>query len=444
MAIRREIDESFAFLDARPSLRHRIINEIKGENIVKKKLSVGLVLALAIILISVAALAWGLSRQYFEEVAQLQFTSGYYDDWDWHQKQAMVKILEEYELIAPQEAAAMTSEEAVDAYMIERYGINGRSDPIGLWAILEKELGTMNTWSLEQKAWYTEMQIKTGLLTRENDDDIYALPQEGDIQPQEAVDIAKTAILEAYGLTEGDLEAHQMDLSFKTHASDWERTKLHYEIAFWKEGGGFYSCAVSRAGRIMESATDEGYLSPKEQAAQRKALANDNDQEAIVLLQAYVQAHELWDPFLLWPLEHKKALTDELRPVILENMKENPDYNDQTRIFWATHTYGLPDDKAISQAEAERLAREQLTAAFGLLEEQARQVDTAGFFYDVTDTPRWKVSLMVRQNWQAAKELGLDTSHQWRVVLDAYTGQVLETRLAPPNENTPEGAAAVN
>ena len=34
MAIRREIDESFAFLDARPSLRHRIINEIKGENTV--------------------------------------------------------------------------------------------------------------------------------------------------------------------------------------------------------------------------------------------------------------------------------------------------------------------------------------------------------------------------------------------------------------------------
>ena len=43
-----------------------------------------------------------------------------------------------------------------------------------------------------------------------------------------------------------------------------------------------------------------------------------------------------------------------------------------------------------------------------------------------------------------AKKLGMDTSHQWRVVLDAYTGDVLETCLASPNENTPQGAAAVN
>lgn len=440
--IRQELDAALGCLDQRPSLHDRIMNEIKGEPVMKKKLSLSLVVVLCILLFSVVALAATLSHRYFEEVAQLHFESGYYDDWGWPEKQAMVRILKAYDLLGEKEAAGMTDESRVDAYMIDRYGVNGRSDTIGLWAILEKELGPQNTWSLEQKAWYTQMLIDVGLLTEKSDDAIHALPGEGDISPEEAAAIAKAAIMDANGLNEQELDGYEMSLSFETHASDWDRSSLHYEVAF--RGESFYSCAVSRDGRIMESAADEGYLSPWEQAAQRKQLANDNDREAIELLQAYVQAHELWDPFLLWPLEHKKALTDELRPVILENMEKNPDYNDQTRIFWATHAYGLPDDKAIPQAKAEALAREQLTAAFNLTQEQAQQVDTAGFFYDVTDTPQWKVSLAVRKNRQEAKQLGMDTAHQWRVVLDAYTGKVLETCLASPNENTPEGAAAVN
>jgi len=442
--IRRELDRSFEFLNQRPSLHDRIMDEVKGETVMKKKMSVSLALALVLLLVSVAALAATLSRRYFEEVAQIHFESGYYDDWGWPEKQTMVRILRDYDLLGEEEAAGMTSEDKVDAYMIDRYGVNGRSDTIGLWAIMEKELGPENAWPLEQKAWYSQMLIDIGLLTETSDDGIYAMPAEGDIAPQEAAAIARAAVMEAYGLQEKELDSYQMDISFETHASDWKREKLHYEIVFRAGEEWLGSCAITRDGRVMDSTMGEGYLSPQEQAAQRKKLANDNDQEAIELLQEYVQAHELWDPFLLWPLEHKKALTDQLRPVILENMAQNPDYNDQTRVFWATHLYGLPDDKAISQTEAERLAREQLTRAFGLTDEQARQVDTAGFFYDVTDTPQWKVSLAVRRNWQEAKQLDVDTSKQWRVVLDAYTGEVLETCLASPNDNTPQGAAAVN
>ena len=265
--IRREIDAEFAFLDNRPSLYHDIMREIKGEKIVKKKISVGLVLALALMLLSAVALAYTLSQQYFEDVAQLQFDSGYYDDWDWPEKQRMVEILEEYGLITPSQADAMTDEAAVDAYMGARYGIDGRTDVIGLWGILEKELGHISTWTLEQKAWYTEMQIEIGLLTKENDDYICALPEKDDLQPEAAIEIAKAAIIEAYGLTADALDAYRVDVAFETHASDWERENLHYNINFWGEFQSVYFCAVTRDGRIMDSSMNEWIMSPAEQAA---------------------------------------------------------------------------------------------------------------------------------------------------------------------------------
>lgn len=290
-SIRREIDAELSFLDSRPSLHYEIMREIKGEKKVKRKISVGLVFALVLMLLSAVALAYTLSRQYFEDVAQLQFDSGYYDDWGWEEKQTMVDILQKHGLLSNGEAAAMKTEADVDAYMIERYGIDGRSDVIGLWGILETELGPINTWSLEQKAWYTEMQIEIGLLTKDNDDNICALPEKDDTQPDEAIAIAKAAIIEAYGLEADALDGHQVDIAFETHASDWERKKLHYNINFWGEGLGYYTCAVSRDGKIMDSSMDSWILSPKERIAQRKA---DEEARAAYQMQLPEGATEGW------------------------------------------------------------------------------------------------------------------------------------------------------
>ncbi len=446
--IRAEIEKELSFLDGRPSLHDSIMQEIRGEKAVKKKLTVSLVFALVIMAISAVALAYTLSRQYFEDVAQLQFDSGYYDDWSWQEKQKMVEILQKHGLISKEEAGKMKTEAAVDAYMIERYGIDGRSDTIGLWSILERELGEIRTWTLEQKAWYTDMQIEIGLLTRDNDDFICALPEKDDLQPDAAVEMAKTAIVEAYGLAPDALDHHQVDIAFETHASDWEREKLHYNINFWGDGIGYYSCSVTRDGKIMDSTMEEGCLSPAEQVQMERQFANENDLEAIGLFQQYANEHfpEGVYSFEFWPLEDKKAVTDMLRPVILENMAENPNYADYTRIFWATHFYGMPDEKAIPQEKAIELAKEQLTSSFGLTKEQAATVDSVGLFYEITDPehPLWKIMLRVGEQRDAATALGMKLFYRYRVVIDAYTGSVTETHLITDLTNTPENVALQN
>lgn len=256
--------------DTRMAVLHEIHKIRERKNlIVKSKLSVAIILAIVLTLLSGVALAVTLSRAYFEDVAVLQFESGYYEDWGLKEKKAMVAILEEHGLISAEQADKMTDEASIDAYMIERYGVEGsdRMDTIGLYSILEKELGLIETWSLEQRAWYSDMMMQTGLVRKGGEEGIFGVPDESDIQPDEAVAIAKAAIIEAFGLSENALDDHRVYLSFETDSTDWERQNLYYLINFW--GDEYYWCNVTRDGRIMDSTMDEFSLSPAEQV-QRK------------------------------------------------------------------------------------------------------------------------------------------------------------------------------
>lgn len=276
-----------------PDARMAVLNKIRERKkpIVRNKMSVALVLAIVLTLLSTVAIAYTLSRDYFEDVAVLQFESGYYEDWNLAEKQEMVAILEEYGLISAEQAAKMTDEASIDAYMIERYGVEGsdRMDTIGLYSILEKELGLIETWSLEQRTWYSDMMMRTGLLKKGGEEGIFGVPGAEDIQPDEAVAIAKAAIIEAFALPENALDNHRVDLSFETDSNDWERQNLHYLIGFW--GDEYYWCNVTRDGRIMDSTMDKYSRSPAEQVEQKRKEAESAKAYEITLPQG---ASEQW------------------------------------------------------------------------------------------------------------------------------------------------------
>ena len=60
-AVRRELDAQLSFLNERPSQRPEILRRIKGERVVKKKMSLALVFALVAMLAAMTALAAGIS-----------------------------------------------------------------------------------------------------------------------------------------------------------------------------------------------------------------------------------------------------------------------------------------------------------------------------------------------------------------------------------------------
>ncbi|MBE5771586.1 MAG: hypothetical protein E7336_09485 [Clostridiales bacterium] len=135
--------------------------------------------------------------------------------------------------------------------------------------------------------------------------------------------------------------------------------------------------------------------------------------------------------FYDWSLEEKAALSQSMKPKIdaflaanpeyakyLEERGECPQYYNITR-----NTYGLPDDRAIAQNEAQKIAHD---AILSQLKAEQAYLDGAGkinVYYDVTDPerPLWKfffntINLAVYP----------EDSWGYFVSLDAYTGEIVK------------------
>lgn len=252
--------------------------EKEEERVVKRKLSVGLVVVLVLIVATTAtALALTLSKAFFEDAAKLQLESGYYDHWSLNEKLGFLKIMREngilpgdarVDAILDGKMSDAAREEALDALMAERYGGPSKiTENIGVESILYVEMGPMDGWSLEDKAWYTQMLMDLGLLGF--DTDVFLLPGKDVIRPAEAVEAARAEVQEVYGVTAQELDAYQPVVDYSLHRSEYKLLEPYYTVHFaMKEADGTvnyeapryeydYTCNVSGDGRILCAA--DGY-----------------------------------------------------------------------------------------------------------------------------------------------------------------------------------------
>lgn len=208
--------------------KRHVLNKLKGEEKMKKKFSFALILALTLILLTAGvALAWSLSHEYFEGVGRLEVQSGYYEDWSFDEKLQMLALMKQYGVeidegaVAAAQDTSLTKaerEKALDTFMAEKYGIYGRIDVISLESILTKEKGELYTWSVEDKAWYTDFEQKLGLLSID-EENFYALPTKADMTQEQAKAVAQTALKNA-GWTQEKLDACQYYWTLVRHWND--------------------------------------------------------------------------------------------------------------------------------------------------------------------------------------------------------------------------------
>lgn len=194
------------------------------------------VLALICLMLTAGAgLAWSLSRDYFREIAQITMTSGDYVDWSLEEKQYMVSIMGKYGLIGEAEAKRLSrAEEAdIDAFMLERYGFESEPElsNISIDRIAMVELGTYVYWPNETWVWYCDMIFEIGLWTEHNDVDVYEMPGDEAIAPEEAIAIAAAHLIEQ-GYTHEQVNDTQVIWHYMTHASDVNREHMVYCITF--------------------------------------------------------------------------------------------------------------------------------------------------------------------------------------------------------------------
>lgn len=415
--------------------RGRILKEIEGgQPIMKKKVSLAVVLAALLMLLTTAALAIGLTN-YFEEAARLQKESGYYDTWGLSEKQALIASMNENGLIDDETAASLTDEAAIDRYLIDRYGVQGRDDTIGLDAILEKELGPIDTWSAETKAWYTTLLQDAGLMTSE--DVVYLNPSNSPLKPEEIVRLAQQTIEDAWGMAPGTLNRYNASWTYEEmDATDGTRIN-GYDVNFSTDdrADGFYYCGLTETGEVIDGHRVTALYSP----AQQKALAEEKKGRDEELRKAFNDYNIENKERLLetarsmafegWPLEDQRDFTDAVRPVIEQRMAADPNYSDVLGLFIVSHRYGVPGEGAIAQEEAVRIAQETLTGAMGMDAKEAAIFTSWDALYDVTDpdAPLWKIILSPASQ-SAAEEARVSLWQRRRVVINALTSEVVETK----------------
>ncbi len=197
-----------------------IMNEITGGQKVKKKLTLGLVLALVLILAAVTALAVSLWQGTAEKIAPLEDQHGYYDTWNASTKAELIRVLYEAGVLKDSDAVKRVLNGTLDEQTLNILSdeimtnyVSGTTDTVTLESILFQLHGDISTWSDEEKVWYENMLRQNNLL---GDHSGYSLPVGEEISRSQAIEIAKKFFtdLDIIGLDDSTSEATFIEEDF--------------------------------------------------------------------------------------------------------------------------------------------------------------------------------------------------------------------------------------
>ena len=239
--IRRVMDACLPGLENRPDFERDVLRQVRGEIKVKKKLSVGFVLVIVLVLAAVTALAAMTLNAYYEKAIEKEGESGRIQDWstadkitlvDWMVEAGIQLDAEQVEMLHSNTLTDTEKENLVskiiNGYYPSRDGILTTID------IIAKDKGPIGTWSLEDKAWYSEMQVKynNGVTNTRN-----ILPAENDLAEEQAISIAFEYYQREYGLSEEYLQSARAENYFQECVIDDEGTLgKRWRLNFYFDG----------------------------------------------------------------------------------------------------------------------------------------------------------------------------------------------------------------
>lgn len=375
-----------------------------------KKIVFGLLLVVLAVGCLFSANAAGIEEQYLEQSYALFGAKGNYYQWSLNDKVDWLKILlpasadeDEQTILRLLESK---DELLIDAYLAKRFRVEGHPDAISIHYVLEEAWGESFAWTIEQQAQQT-IWIETYMPNEMWDIYHCEIPPSHAISPEDAIRIAKTEAIHA-GLLESDAIT-EIAVSYGVHRRLLAEMPCHYVVDFRElrtvDGEErmvpTFSCYVTSEGEMMDSSYSHFILYNELQPSPFPPLPNQ--------------------PFSAWTLEEKAAFSDEFYSDMDAYMCEHPNYRG-VYYFATRYRYGLPDEKSISQKQAEQLARDA-AVTIGADDDDLSRMG-ARFFFDVTNAekPLWKVylSTLFSENTRYGDTIG------YFVIIDAHTGLVVD------------------
>ena len=332
------LNTTFSNLKDDPWLAQKVLAKAKGEIKVKKRLSVGFVLVIALVLAAVTALAAMTLNAYYEKAIEKEGKSGLIQDWNTTDKVALVDWMVEagVELDESQVAQLHSADlsegeqgalamEIINGYYPARDGILTSVD------IIAKEKGPIEYWSLEDKAWLSAMMAK---YQPEEVSSVNLLPTEGDITKEQAVEIMYAYYEKEYGLKREDFDESKMAISFSEgtwdDGSGPERLKT-WSMDLWLKGDpNPMGISILPDGTIKQASGP--YIRDWRDDWYETYMSND-----------------------YWTIEGMVAFQESWEPRI-EDIKKTTDRIDDDLLYLLTKDFKLPESGDISQDKAVELA----------------------------------------------------------------------------------------
>jgi len=424
-------------------------HSVREETVVKKKVTAIVVIAIVTILLTGIAIAAITLENTGEEILEIEQTQGYYENWTSDHKADLVRALAElgYVEVTPDVKQLMdgkVQDEAeigriADAALVQ---FTGRDvSEISFWEIMIAAWGPFEDWSAEEQAWSSQLMVDLGI--HRDGLTLYVLPT-GEIDEQTAVRMAREAIAEGFGIDESVLDSYEMNTSFQVpeFAAPGD-TQAYWYVEFVIPQGAVINDPPFQAFWVfINPETGEFYETVDEMIAERNDVqsmleAMDND-PLMQEIRAYETENDLPGNYDYWTVEQFAGFSEAFHERGLKKLAEHPEFFSAGTPALLTYVYGLPDDKAISQSEAQKIAEEAIVSRIG------RKEDEVHFFthritvlYDVTDpeTPLWKFCFQMPNEYdsrdpefaQAVKDYyGEDGERRpyIKVEINAYTGEI--------------------
>lgn len=261
---------------------NRLLDQLTSkqeEPIVKRKMLGVVLIAALVLMLAVGAVALVLSN--YERVAEVEAQQGAFDRWPAQERVELVEMLLEEGLLerdarvekllagglAEAEAEALATE-------IVTEGLGLREDVVTFTSLLEKAKGPMGHWSAEDKAWYTEVLRKNGMLGQDADTAPQpVMPDENGATEEQAIRIAFDAVKDAHQLSAEALATYKVGTEY--YAMPGKEDEPKWMISFFapNEEGGFrqyanyYAVVDPQTGAVV-SDPEAMLMTPAEQVAQ--------------------------------------------------------------------------------------------------------------------------------------------------------------------------------
>ena len=279
------------------------------------------------------------------------------------------------------------------------------------------------TWTPEERVWQQESDRSK---PHNQANDTFVNPTSDDLPEAEAVAIARSAIIQAYGLPEGALDHSRTvsDMYVTNQRPNYRRWFIQFQVL--KEGSDdyverFYSCIVDQEGRVIaDPDIDEPSLEEKA-AAMTEALQKEMDRpDYVKKYLEYFSAHEnIGGFFWYWPCDVKAAYWQDMQPWINEVPLET-DTEVGLTLYYA---YGIPSADEFQHDEAIRIARDLIKEKYQLSDAQIEKYYSFCEAFDISgklfDGNVWKFAFV-----EEGDRSFYDSPRYW-IVLDAKTGNAV-------------------